>query len=105
METAGQLVENRHLVENLNPPCAIADTSWIKPGKAICQVYNVRMVTEEIKKLMNFGSAHNFDYLEIDHSWSGAETEWTPKEIANFEKNMGPFWKEHPEYCQTGAVA
>ena len=97
-ETAGKLVENRHLVENLNPPCAIADTSWIKPGKAICQVYNVRMVTEEIKKLMDFGSAHNFDYLEIDHSWSGAETKWTPEEIANFEKNMGPFWKEHPEW-------
>jgi alpha-glucosidase len=97
-ETAGSLVENRHLIENLNPPCAIADTSWIKPGKAICQVYNVRMVTDEIKKLMDFGSAHNFDYLEIDHSWSGAETKWTPEEIANFEKNMGPFWKAHPEW-------
>lgn len=97
-ETAGQLVENRHLVENLNPPCAIADTSWIKPGKAICQVYNVRMVTDEIKKLMDFGSAHHFDYLEIDHSWSGAETKWTPEEIANFAKNKGPFWDAHPEW-------
>jgi alpha-glucosidase len=97
-ETAGKLIENRYLVENLNPPCAIADTSWIKPGKAICQVYNARMVTDEIKKLMDFGSAHNFDYLEIDHSWSGAETKWTPEEIANFEKNMSPFWKDHPEW-------
>jgi len=97
-ETAGRLVENRHLVENLNPPCAIQDTSWIKTGKAICQVYNVRMVTDEIKQLLDFGSAHNLDYLEIDHSWSGAETKWTPEEIANFEKNMGPFWKEHPEW-------
>jgi alpha-glucosidase len=95
-ETAGKLVENRHLIENLNPPCAIADTSWIKPGKAICQVYNVRMVTEEIKKLMDFGSAHDFDYLEIDHSWSGAETKWTPEEIANFEKHMGPFLERAP---------
>lgn len=97
-ETAGKLVENRHLIENLNPPCAIADTSWIKPGKAICQVYNTRMVTDEIKKLMDFGSAHGFDYLEIDHSWSGAETKWTPEEIANFEKNKGPFWDAHPEW-------
>ncbi len=97
-ETAGKLVENRFLVENLNPPCALADTSWIKPGKAICQVYNARMVTGEIKKLMDFGSAHGFDYLEIDHSWSGAETKWTPAEIANFEKNKGPFWKDHPEW-------
>ncbi|MBI5686589.1 MAG: glycoside hydrolase family 97 N-terminal domain-containing protein [Verrucomicrobia bacterium] len=97
-ETAGKLVENRHLIENLNPPCAIADTSWIKPGKAICQVYNCRMVTDEIKRLMDFGSAHGFDYLEIDHSWSGAETKWTPEEIANFEKNKGPFWEAHPEW-------
>ncbi len=97
-ETAGKLVENRFLIENLNPPCAIADTSWIKPGKAICQVYNCRMVTDEIKKLMDFGSAHGFDYLEIDHSWSGAETKWTPAEIANFEQHMGSFWKEHPEW-------
>jgi alpha-glucosidase len=97
-DTAGKLVENRHLIENLNPPCAIADTSWIKPGKAICQVYNVRMVTDEIKKLMDFGSAHNFDYLEIDHSWSGAETKWTPEEIANFDKNKGKFWNDHREW-------
>ena len=97
-ETAGKLIENRHLIENLNPPCAIADTSWIKNGKAICQVYNVRMVTDEIKKLMDWGSAHHFDYLEIDHSWSGAETKWTPEEVADFDKNKGPFWTDHPEW-------
>jgi alpha-glucosidase len=97
-ETAGKLVEHRTLIENLNPPCALADTSWIRPGKAICQVYNCRMVTDEIKKLMDFGSAHGFDYLEIDHSWSGAETKWTPEEIANFEKNKGEFWDKHPEW-------
>lgn len=97
-ETAGNLMETRQLIENLNPPCAIADTSWIRPGKAICQVYNVRMVTDEIKKLMDFGSAHGFDYLEIDHSWSGAETKWTREEIATFEKKKGPFWDAHPQW-------
>lgn len=97
-DTAGKLVEHRHLVENLNPPCAIADTSWIKPGKAICQVYNTQMVTEEIKRLMDFASAHGFDYLEIDHSWSGAETKWTWEEIAAFEGMNDPFWAAHPEW-------
>ena len=29
----GRLVES-NIILNLNPPCAIADTSWIKPGKA-----------------------------------------------------------------------
>ena len=98
VDTAGKLLENRYLIDNLNPPCALADTSWIQPGKAICQVYNVRMVTDEIKKLMDWGSTHNFDYLEIDHSWSGAETKWTPEEIASFDENKGPFWKDHPEW-------
>ena len=32
--TAGSLIENNYLLLNLNPPCAIADTSWIQPGKA-----------------------------------------------------------------------
>ncbi len=34
-ENEARLVENEHLVPSLNPPCAIADTSWIRPGKTI----------------------------------------------------------------------
>jgi len=30
----GTLIENRELVLNLSAPCALADTAWIKPGKA-----------------------------------------------------------------------
>lgn len=97
-QTAARLYENRHLVENLNPPCAIADTSWIRPGQAISQIRNTRMVTREIKKLMDFASAHNVEYLEIDHSWCGAETKWTPEEIDFFEKNKQTFWLDKPEW-------
>jgi alpha-glucosidase len=97
-DTAGKLYENRYIVENLNPPCAIADTSWISPGKAITQVRNTRMVTEELKKLCDFASAHKIEYLEIDHSWCGAETKWTPEEIAFFEKNHTKFWDDKPEW-------
>ncbi|MGA2534002.1 MAG: glycoside hydrolase family 97 N-terminal domain-containing protein, partial [Candidatus Aminicenantales bacterium] len=32
--TPGRLIETNYLVLNLSAPCAIADTSWIKPGKA-----------------------------------------------------------------------
>jgi alpha-glucosidase len=99
-ETLGKLYENRFIVDNLNPPCAIADTSWIRPGKAICQIRNAQMVTAELKKLLDFASAHKFEYMEIDHSWNGAETKWTPEEIANFEKNKKEFWEKHPEWRQ-----
>jgi hypothetical protein len=97
-KTLAKLYENRFIIENLNPPCAIANTSWIKPGKAICQIRNSRLVTSELKKLLDFASAHNFQYMEIDHSWNGAETKWTPKEIETFEANKKPFWNEHPEW-------
>lgn len=99
-ETVAKLYENRFIVENLNPPCAIADTSWIRPGQAICQVRNTRMVTEELKKLCDFASAHNIEYLEIDHSWCGAETKWTPEEIAFFDRNKSKFWDDKPEWRQ-----
>ena len=97
---AADLHHNRMLVPTLNPPCAIADPSWIRPGKAITQVYNARMTTAELKPLLAFASQHGFEYVEIDHSWSGAETKWTAAEIANFEQKMGPFWKAHPEWRQ-----
>lgn len=92
------LYENRFLVENLNPSCAVADTSWIRPGQAICQVRNTRMVTDELKKLCDFASAHKIEYLEIDHSWCGAETKWTPEEIAFFGKSHTKFWDDKPEW-------
>lgn len=97
-DSMAKLYENRHLVENLCPPCAIADTSWIRPGQAICQVRNTRMVTSELKQLCDFASAHGIEYLEIDHSWCGAETKWTPEEIALFEKNHTKFWDDKPEW-------
>jgi len=97
-DSAGGLYENRHLVENLCPPCAIGDTSWIRPGKAICQVRNTRMVTGELKRLMDFASANGFEHVEIDHSWCGAETKWTPEEIAIFDKSHSKFWADKPEW-------
>jgi len=99
-ETLGKLYENRCIVDNLNPPCALTDTSWIRPGMAICQIRNGRIVNAEMKKLLDFASAHKFAYMEIDHSWNGAETKWTPAEIANFENNKKPFWDAHPEWRQ-----
>ena len=39
-EKAIDLINNKQLVLNLNAPCQIADTSWIKPGKAfrVCRL-------------------------------------------------------------------
>ena len=34
-QSPGGLLENNFIILNLNEPCAIRDTSWIKPGKVI----------------------------------------------------------------------
>lgn len=36
--------------------------------------------------------------MEIDHSWCGAETRWTAREIEFFEKNKSKFWNDKPEW-------
>ena len=92
------LFKNRTLISNLNPPNAIEDSSWIKRGKAITQVYNTRIVTDELKKLLDFASANGIEYVEIDHSWNASETKWTPEEIAAFEADPGKFWADKPSW-------
>ena len=99
-DTLGKLYENRHLVDNLNPPCTIADTSWIRPGKAICQVRNGQMTTRDMRTLLEFASRNRFEDLEIDHSWNGAETRWTAEEIATFKEKKEAFWQDKPEWRQ-----
>jgi alpha-glucosidase len=96
--SVADLYLNRYLVENLNPPCAIDDTSWIVPGKAISQVRNARLMNDEMRALLDWASAHGIRYVEIDHSWYGSETKWTPEEIATFEKNKGTFWDDKPQW-------
>ncbi|UCD52637.1 MAG: glycoside hydrolase family 97 N-terminal domain-containing protein [Phycisphaerales bacterium] len=80
------LIERRYLVENLNPPCAIADTSWIKPGKFIDRSGPIE--TENIKRNMDFAAKHNIGYVHIDWSWYGTERKWSDEAIAHFRQHM-----------------
>jgi len=76
---AGRLVES-NIVLNLNPPCAIADTSWIKPGKTSWNWWsgtvarNVSfkpgMNTETMKHYIDFSARNGFEYMLIDAGWT-----------------------------------
>lgn len=66
----GDLVERNHLILNLNPPCALADTSWIKPGKAIREV---SLSTPGGKACIDFAVAHGLSYILYDAGWYGHE--------------------------------
>ena len=79
---AGDLVESDLLV-NLNPPCKIEDPSWVKPGKVVWdwRVWGYKakdgfeygLNTVSHKRLIDFASANNIQYLLIDADWYGDE--------------------------------
>ena len=69
-ESVGQLLENNYFILNLNDPCAITDTSWIKPGKVIREV---TLTTAGGKACVDLAARHNLQYVEFDAGWYGHE--------------------------------
>ncbi len=88
-ETAGDLV-NSNLLVNLNEPCEIEETSWIKPGRAVWdwRVWGYKahdgfeygLNTKSHYRFIDFAAENNIQYLLIDADWYGPE----------FEKNSDP---------------
>jgi len=73
-ESPGELLENNDLFLNLNAPCAIDDTSWIKPGKVIREV---TLTTAGGKACVDFAQRRNLQYVEFDAGWYGHEYDET----------------------------
>ncbi len=69
-DSPGQLLENNDIVLNLNEPCAIEDTSWIKPGRVIREV---TLTTQGGKACVDFAVKHNLQYVMFDAGWYGNE--------------------------------
>ena len=83
--TAAKLIES-NLVTNLNDPCAIADTSWIKPGKVAFLWWNGYLVghnarrgavdTATFKHYVDAAADLGFAYSSIDGldiAWYGGK--------------------------------
>ncbi len=71
-ESPGELIERNYIILNLNAPCAIEDTSWIKPGKVIREV---TLTTEGGKACVDFAVEQGLQYIEYDAGWYGPENE------------------------------
>lgn len=79
---AGDLLES-NLIVNLNEPCKIEDTSWIKPGKSVwdwrvwgyktSDGFEYGLNTVSHKRMIDFASENNIQYLLIDADWYGPE--------------------------------
>ncbi len=76
---AGRLVES-NIIINLNPPSAIADTSWIKPGKTAWDWWSGSyaegvdfrpgMNTATMNHYVDFASEAGMPYMLIDAGWA-----------------------------------
>lgn len=71
--TPGALIESS-LIENLNPPSAIQDTSWIRPGMMAWDNWwsgDTKVDNDTIKRYITFASDMGFPYQLIDWQWYG----------------------------------
>lgn len=66
----GQLVQHNDFILNLNEPCRIQNTSWIKPGKVLREV---TLTTAGGLACVDFAAANHIEYVEFDAGWYGDE--------------------------------
>jgi len=69
-DSPGELIENNFIVENLNEPCAIDDTSWIRPGVAF---RDCTLTETGAKANIDMAVDFNMSYIELDAGWYGNE--------------------------------
>lgn len=67
-ETPGQLLEHNYMVLNLNDPCALAEPSWIKPGKLI---RDMSLSSEGARACVDYAASMGLDYVMLDWGWYG----------------------------------
>jgi alpha-glucosidase len=75
-----RFIEQNYIVLNLSAPCALADTSWIKPGKAAWDwwsgshatgvSFKPGMNTATMKHYIDFAARHGFEYMLVDAGWA-----------------------------------
>lgn len=69
----GKFIESE-IISGLNPPCAIEDPSWIKPGMCAWDHWwsgEVKMEVGVIKEYIDFAAKQGWPYMLIDWQWYG----------------------------------
>jgi alpha-glucosidase len=90
-ESAGKLLEQNYLIQNLNPPCEISDPSWIKPGKVI---RDITLTTAGGMACIDFAAGHGMQYVEFDAGWYGPENDMASEATTvtlDEKRSKGPF--------------
>ena len=69
----GRFIESE-IIHGLNPPCAIADPSWIKPGLSAWDHWwsgEVKMEMPVVKEYIDFAAKQGWPYMLVDWQWYG----------------------------------
>ncbi len=66
---AVDLINHNDLILNLNPPCRIVDTSWIRPGK----VFRSGLKQADVMAAIDFAADRGLQYVHMDAGWYGPE--------------------------------
>lgn len=90
-DNEARLIEHEDLVLNLNPPCALADTAWIKPGLTISDAGNCLLNTADLERVVDLTCTHGIRYLQIDWGWYGTEWTWNDADRKKFLE-VNPSW-------------
>ncbi len=79
-DPGGLIDTTEDLVLNLNPPCALKDTSWIEPGKTAWDwwsgdydtavYFKPGMNTDTLEHYIQFAARHHLPYMLIDAGWA-----------------------------------
>jgi hypothetical protein len=69
-EKPGDLLERNYLMLNLNPPLALEDVSWVKPGKVM---RDTTLTTTNSKAIIDFAATAGLQYVLLDWKWYGSE--------------------------------
>lgn len=99
-ENPGTIVESV-IVDNLNPPSEITDTSWISPGRAVFPWWSDNLANnkpEEIKSFVDFAVEMGFEWIEFDNGLVGSgvtaianedwmTSEWVPRLVQYATRN------------------
>jgi alpha-glucosidase len=76
--TLADIVEST-LVENLNPPCEIEDTSWIRPGRVAWSWWTDGGSPGNLdvqKQYVDFAAEMGWEYILVDCGW---DPQWVPE--------------------------
>lgn len=66
-EKPGELLEHNDIIQNLNPPCQVADAdAWVKPGTIMRET---TISTEGAIATIDFCAEHNIPYMLFDWLW------------------------------------